>query len=178
MSYFGLDPVVDNQLLDDAIHSTTHHQPGFFDEFFSSVYHGLLTGLVAKSDQALWGLVDTVVSPVAQCVNDQFGINYTFKAFIKEQCKLAEQQVRNLTPDPLTTGTAGQVLFSLFDIGSQAVVALMTGGTTAAALAVGGLQGFSEYEKLRAEGVNKSTAVDKATSDAIFTTGGCFYPCL
>ncbi|WP_334469116.1 hypothetical protein [Arsenophonus sp. PmNCSU2021_1] len=176
MSYFGLDPVVDNQLLDDAIHSTTHHQPGFFDAFLSLSVKGLYTALVAKPDQALWGLVDAVVSPVAQFVNDQFGIHDTSEAFIKEQRKLAEQQVRNLTPDPVTTGTAGQVLFSLFDIGSQAVVASMSGGTTAAALAVGGVQGFSEYEKLTAEGVNKSTAIDKATSDAIFTAGGLFLP--
>lgn len=176
MSYFGLDPVVDNQRLDDAIHSTTEQQAGFFDAFFSAGYKGLYTGLVAKPDQALWGLVDTVVSPVAQFVNDQFAINDSSEAFIKQQRKLAEQQVRRLTPDPATTGTAGQVLFSLFDIGSQAVAASITGGATAAALSVGGIQGFSEYEKLTAEGVDKSTAIDKATSDAIFTAGGMFLP--
>lgn len=67
--------------------------------------------------------------------------------------KLAEQQVKRLTPDAATTGTAGQVLHGLFDMGGQAVVGTTLGGPVGGAAAVTSLQGFSEFERLTAQGL-------------------------
>lgn len=177
MSYFGLNKVASNQQLDDAIRSPSiDDSVGFFDGAFTSTYTGLYSGLVAKPDQALWGLMDTVVSPIAREVNEQFDINDTSEQFIQEQRKKAEQQVRRLTPDRATTGTAGQVMFSLFDIGGEAVAGALAGGPLGSAMLVGGVQGFSDYEKLTAEGVDKNTAINKATGEGAFAGLGVLAP--
>nr|WP_227414536.1 hypothetical protein [Serratia sp. X3] len=138
----------------------------FFDGAFTAPFKGLYAG-VTQADQVAWAGVDAVVSPISRAVNDAFGVNDTSESFIKNQQKLAEQQVRALTPDAGTTGTAGQVLFSLAEVGGQAAAGTLLGGLPGAAATVGGLQGFSDYEKSRAEGVDYGTAVEKA-----LVTGG------
>lgn len=177
MSYFGLNQESENKRLDDASRNITKDSNvGFFDGAFTAPFAGMYTGLVAKPDQALWGLLDATVSPVARELNEQFDINDTSEQFIKNQRKLAEQQIRQLTPDRGTTGTAGQVLFSLFDIGSQAAAASFTGGALGSALTVGGLQGFSDYEKSVADGVSPGVASEKAFGEGVFAAGGVFIP--
>lgn len=177
MSYFGLNQTAQNQALDEAARSKRNDDSaGFFDGAFTAPFAGMYTGLVAKPDQALWGLLDATVSPVARELNEQFDINDTSEQFIKNQRKLAEQQIRQLTPDRGTTGTAGQVLFSLFDIGSQAAAASFTGGALGSALTVGGLQGFSDYEKSVADGVAPGVASEKAFGEGVFAAGGVFIP--
>lgn len=177
MSYFGLNQIAQNQALDEASRSKQGDDSvGFFDGAFTAPFAGMYTGLVAKPDQALWGLMDSTVSPVARVLNEHFDLNDTSEQFIKNQRKLAEQQVRQLTPDRGTTGTAGQVLFSLFDIGSQAAAASFTGGALGSALTVGGLQGFSDYEKSVADGVAPGVASEKAFGEGVFAAGGVFIP--
>ncbi|MDL9985941.1 hypothetical protein [Providencia rettgeri] len=177
MSYFGLNKVTSNQQLDDAVRSPSiDDSAGFFDGAFTSTYTGLYSGLIAKPEQALWGIMDTVVSPIAREVNEQFDINDTSEQFIQEQRKNAEKQVRSLTPDRATTGTAGQVMFSLFDIGGEALTGALIGGPLGGAMLVGGVQGFSDYEKLRADGVDKNTAINKATGEGLFAGLGVLTP--
>ncbi|WNK26141.1 hypothetical protein [Providencia hangzhouensis] len=177
MSYFGLNKVTSNQQLDDAVRSPSiDDSAGFFDGAFTSIYTGLYSGLIAKPEQALWGIMDTVVSPIAREVNEQFDINDTSEQFIQEQRKNAEKQVRSLTPDRATTGTAGQVMFSLFDIGGEALTGALVGGPLGGAMLVGGVQGFSDYEKLRADGVDKNTAINKATGEGLFAGLGVLTP--
>ncbi|WP_272666620.1 hypothetical protein [Providencia sp. PROV069] len=177
MSYFGLNPTRINQQLDDAMQSPENSgDADFFDGAFTSTYTGLYSGLIAKPEQVLWGIADTVVSPIAREVNEQFDINDTSEQFIQEQRKNAEKQVRSLTPDRATTGTAGQVMFSLFDIGGEALTGAMIGGPLGGAMLVGGVQGFSDYEKLRADGVDKNTAINKATGEGLFAGLGVLTP--
>ncbi len=57
--------------------------------------------------------------------------------------------------------------FSLAEVGGQAAAGTLLGGLPGAAATVGGLQGFSDYEKSRADGVDYGTAVEKA-----LVTGG------
>ncbi|MFM4360841.1 hypothetical protein AB8S91_30385, partial [Klebsiella pneumoniae] len=86
------------------------------------------------------------------------------------------QQVKRLTPDAGTTGTAGQILFGLFDMGGQAVAGTAIGGPLGGAAAVTSLQGFSEFERLRSEGVDLSTAQDVALIHGITTGAGTLIP--
>ncbi|WP_273803121.1 hypothetical protein [Providencia rettgeri] len=177
MSYFGLNPTRINQQLDDAMRSPENSgDADFFDGAFTSTYTGLYSGLIAKPEQVLWGIADTVISPIAREVNEQFDINDTSEQFIQEQRKNAEKQVRSLTPDRGTTGTAGQVMFSLFDIGGEALTGALVGGPLGGAMLVGGVQGFSDYEKLRADGVDKNTAINKATGEGLFAGLGVLTP--
>lgn len=180
MSYFGFNPVSQNQQLDNAasnpVGGKSDTRTGFFDGAATSALAGLYSGLVAKPDQALWGTIDAVVSPVAKFVNDTLGVNDTSAEFAAEQRKLAEQQVGRLTPSAGTTGTAGQVLYGLFDMGSQAVAGTLIGGPIGGAAAVSGLQGFSEFEHLRAQGVDLSTAQDVALVHGVTAGAGTLIP--
>ena len=178
MSYFGLNPVNQNQQLDEAVSNPAgfNSDVGFFDNAVGAALSGLYSGLVAKPDQLLWAGMDKIVSPIAQFVNENTSINDTSVSYIAEQRKLAEQQVKRLTPDAATTGTAGQVLYGLFDMGGQAVVGTTLGGPVGGAAAVTSLQGFSEFERLTAQGVDFRTAQEAGLVQGITAGAGTLIP--
>ncbi|KNA41337.1 hypothetical protein [Escherichia coli] len=178
MSYFGLNPVNQNQQIDEAASNPAgfNSDVGFFDNAVGAALSGLYSGLVAKPDQLLWAGMDKIVSPIAQFVNENTSLNDTSVSYIAEQRKLAEQQVKRLTPDAATTGTAGQVLYGLFDMGAQAVVGTMLGGPVGGAAAVTSLQGFSEFERLTAQGVDFRTAQEAGLVQGITAGAGTLIP--
>lgn len=178
MSYFGLNAVNQNQQLDDAASNPAgfNSDVGFFDNSGTAAVSGLYSGLVAKPDQLLWAGMDKIVSPIAKFVNENTSINDTSTEYIAEQRKLAEQQVKRLTPDAATTGTAGQVLHGLFDMGGQAVVGTLLAGPAGGAAAVTALQGFSEFERLTAQGVDFRTAQESGLVQGITAGAGTLIP--
>ncbi|EDN6086772.1 hypothetical protein OIR99_003287 [Salmonella enterica] len=178
MSYFGLNAVNQNQQLDEAASNPAgfNTDVGFFDNSGAAAVSGLYSGLVAKPDQLLWAGMDKIVSPIAKFVNENTSINDTSAEYIGEQRKLAEQQVKRLTPDAATTGTAGQVLNGLFDMGGQAVVGTLLAGPAGGAAAVTALQGFSEFEKLTAQGVDFRTAQEAGLVQGITAGAGTLIP--
>ncbi|HFI6470256.1 TPA: hypothetical protein ACGRSE_000468 [Escherichia coli] len=178
MSYFGLNPVNQNQQLDEAASNPAgfNSDVGFFDNAVGAALSGLYSGLVAKPDQLLWAGMDKIVSPIAQFINENTSLNDTSVSYIAEQRKLAEQQVKRLTPDAATTGTAGQVLYGLFDMGGQAVVGTMLGGPVGGAAAVTSLQGFSEFERLTAQGVDFRAAQEAGLVQGITAGAGTLIP--
>ncbi|EFG6897663.1 hypothetical protein K9578_002633 [Escherichia coli] len=178
MSYFGLNPVNQNQQLDEAASNPAgfNSDVGFFDNAVGAALSGLYSGLVAKPDQLLWAGMDKIVSPIAQFINENTSLNDTSVSYIAEQRKLAEQQVKRLTPDAATTGTAGQVLYGLFDMGGQAVVGTTLGGPVGGAAAVTSLQGFSEFERLTALGVDFRTAQEAGLVQGITAGAGTLIP--
>ncbi|EHH6138815.1 hypothetical protein QOQ34_001218 [Escherichia coli] len=178
MSYFGLNPVNQNQQLDEAVSNPAglNSDVGFFDNAVGAALSGLYSGLVAKPDQLLWAGMDKIVSPIAQFVNENTSLNDTSVSYIAEQRKLAEQQVKRLTPDAATTGTAGQVLYGLFDMGGQAVVGTTLGGPVGGAAAVTSLQGFSEFERLTAQGIDFRTAQEAGLVQGITAGAGTLIP--
>lgn len=179
MSYFGLNPVNQNQQLDTAASNpvgAASTDVGFFDGAISAGAAGVYSGLVAKPDQLLWAGLDKVVSPVAEFVNQATGITDSSPEFIAEQRKLAQQQVKRLTPDAATTGTAGQILNGLFDMGGQAIAGTVLAGPMGGAAAVTALQGFSEFESLRAKGVNFGTAQEAGLIQGITAGAGTLIP--
>ncbi|ELU4645996.1 hypothetical protein SB374_004579 [Escherichia coli] len=178
MSYFGLNPVNQNQQLDEAASNPAgfNSDVGFFDNAVGAALSGLYSGLVAKPDQLLWAGMDKIVSPIAQFINENTSLNDTSVSYIAEQRKLAEQQVKRLTPDAATTGTAGQVLYGLFDMGGQAVVGTTLGGPVGGAAVVTSLQGFSEFERLTAQGVDFRTAQEAGLVQGITAGAGTLIP--
>ncbi|EEU9257651.1 hypothetical protein ACVD1S_07810 [Escherichia coli] len=178
MSYFGLNAVNQNQQLDEAASNPAgfNTDVGFFDNTGTAAVSGLYSGLVAKPDQLLWAGMDKIVSPIAKFVNENTSINDTSAEYITEQRKLAEQQVKRLTPDAATTGTAGQVLHGLFDMGGQAVVGTLLAGPAGGAAAVTSLQGFSEFERLTAKGVDFRTAQESGLVQGITAGAGTLIP--
>ncbi|EBX1153333.1 hypothetical protein ADQ19_09810 [Salmonella enterica subsp. enterica serovar Minnesota] len=178
MSYFGLNAVNQNQQLDEAASNPAgfNTDVGFFDNSGTAAVSGLYSGLVAKPDQLLWAGMDKIVSPIAKFVNENTSINDTSAEYIAEQRKLAEQQVKRLTPDAATTGTAGQVLHGLFDMGGQAVVGTLLSGPAGGASAVTALQGFSEFERLTAQGVDFRTAQEAGLVQGVTAGAGTLIP--
>ncbi len=178
MSYFGLNAVNQNQQLDEAASNPAgfNTDVGFFDNSGTAAVSGLYSGLVAKPDQLLWAGMDKIVSPIAKFVNENTSINDTSADYIAEQRKLAEQQVKRLTPDAATTGTAGQVLHGLFDMGGQAVVGTLLSGPAGGAAAVTTLQGFSEFERLTAQGVDFRTAQEAGLVQGVTAGAGTLIP--
>lgn len=178
MSYFGLNAVNQNQQLDEAASNPAgfNTDVGFFDNSGTAAVSGLYSGLVAKPDQILWAGMDKIVSPIAKFVNENTPINDTSAEYIAEQRKLAEQQVKRLTPDSATTGTAGQVLHGLFDMGGQAVVGTLLSGPAGGAAAVTALQGFSEFERLTAQGVDFRTAQEAGLVQGVTAGAGTLIP--
>lgn len=178
MSYFGLNPVNQNQQLDEAASNPAgfNSDVGFFDNAVGAALSGLYSGLVAKPDQLLWAGMDKIVSPIAQFVNENTSLNDTSVSYIAEQRKLAEQQVKWLAPDAATTGTSGQVLYGLFDMGGQAVIGTTLGGPVGGAAAVTSLQGFSEFERLTAQGVDFRTAQEAGLVQGITAGAGTLIP--
>lgn len=178
MSYFGLNAVNQNQQLDEAASNPAgfNTDVSFFDNSGTAAVSGLYSGLVAKPDQLLWAGMDKIVSPIAKFVNENTSINDTSAEYIGEQRKLAEQQVKRLTPDAATTGTAGQVLHGLFDMGGQAVVGTLLSGPAGGAAAVTALQGFSEFEKLTAQGVDFRTAQEAGLVQGVTAGAGTLIP--
>ena len=178
MSYFGLNPVNQNQQLDEAASNPAgfNSDVGFFDNAVGAALSGLYSGLVAKPDQLLWAGMDKIVCPIAQFINENTSLNETSVSYIAEQRKLAEQQVKRLTPDAATTGTAGQVLYGLVDMGGQAVVGTTLGGPVGGAAAVTSLQGFSEFERLTAQGVDFRTAQEAGLVQGITAGAGTLIP--
>ncbi|MCV5708191.1 hypothetical protein OFN39_01750 [Escherichia coli] len=178
MSYFGLNAVNQNQQLDDAASNPAgfNSDVGFFDNAAGAAVSGLYTGLVAKPDQLLWAGMDKIVSPIAKFVNENTSINDTSASYIAEQRTLAEQQVKRLTPDAATTGTAGKVLNGLFDMGGQAVVGTLLAGPAGGAAVVTSLQGFSEFERLTAQGVDFRTAQEAGLVQGITAGAGTLIP--
>ncbi|HFI6241592.1 TPA: hypothetical protein ACGRTN_000243 [Escherichia coli] len=178
MSYFGLNAVNQNQQLDEAASNPAgfNTDVGFFDNSGTAAVSGLYSGLVAKPDQLLWAGMDKIVSPIAKFVNENTSINDTSAEYIAEQRKLAEQQVKRLTPDSATTGTAGQVLHDLFDMGGQAVVGTLLSGPAGGAAAVTALQGFSEFERLTAQGVDFRTAQEAGLVQGVTAGAGTLIP--
>lgn len=178
MSYFGLNAVNQNQQLDEAASNPAgfNTDVGFFDNSGTAAVSGLYSGLVAKPDQLLWAGMDKIVSPIAKLVNENTSINDTSAEYIAEQRKLAEQQVKRLTPDAATTGTAGHVLHGLFDMGGQAVVGTLLSGPAGGAAAVTALQGFSEFERLTAQGVDFRTAQEAGLVQGVTAGAGTLIP--
>ncbi|HCJ9721761.1 TPA: hypothetical protein NV987_000125 [Escherichia coli] len=178
MSYFGLNAVNQNQQLDEAASNPAgfNTDVGFFDNSGAAAVSGLYSGLVAKPDQLLWAGMDKIVSSIAKFVNENTSINDTSAEYIGEQRKLAEQQVKRLTPDAATTGTAGLVLHGLFDMGGQAVVGTLLSGPTGGAAAVTSLQGFSEFERLTAQGVDFRTAQEAGLVQGVTAGAGTLIP--
>ncbi|HAP2423599.1 hypothetical protein [Escherichia coli] len=178
MSYFGLNPVNQNQQLEEAASNPAgfNSDVGFFDNAVGAALSGLYSGLVAKPDQLLWAGMDKIVSPIAQFVNENTSLNDTSVSYIAEQRKLAEQQVKRLTPDAATTGTVGQILYGLFDMGGQAVIGTTLGGPVGGAAAVTSLQGFSEFERLTAQGVDFRRAQEAGLVQGITAGAGTLIP--
>lgn len=83
---------------------------------------------------------------------------------------------RQLRPDPGTTGMLGEVIYGLGKVLPQAVAGGVVAGPVGAAGVVGVTQGIEETERLKAEGVDPSTAAKAGTVEGITQGVGVVIP--
>ena len=82
----------------------------------------------------------------------------------------------SMTPDPQTTGFAGQVLYGLVGIGVPAIVGGIYGGPGGAAMMAGGFDAVGTSADLQAQGVDPDTAALAGAGQGVFTAAGVAAP--
>ncbi|ECF1701248.1 hypothetical protein E1B77_09905 [Salmonella enterica subsp. enterica] len=175
MSYFGLDPVAERkQLAYAAENPVLPEEAGFFDGVVMAPVNGLVNGLIAKPALALDTAVTEVVTPYARMLDEAAGTST--EAWLQQQHDIDVSTVRQLTPNAATTGTAGQVLNGLFDMGAQALVGSKIAGPLGGAAAVTTVQGGADYAESREKGVDPATAMQKAAITGLTAGVGTLMP--
>lgn len=175
MSYFGLDPIAERKQLSFAAENPVlPEEAGFFDGVVMAPINGLVNGMVAKPALALGTAVTEAATPYARMLDESAGTST--EAWLKQQHDIDLSTVRQLTPNPATTGTAGQVLNGLFDMGAQAVVGSKISGPLGGAATVAAAQGGADYAESRAQGIDQSTALQKAAVTGMTAGAGTLLP--
>jgi len=85
-------------------------------------------------------------------------------------------EARRLTPDPATTGVAAEALFGVGRVLTKAVPLAIMGGTPAAALGTGGIEGTVAAQDLMDEGVDTATAVKVGGTKGVLTAAQIALP--
>lgn len=127
---------------------------GAFDGMFTASGKGLMRGLVAKPAKLVGDAAAPVVRPMVRAIDSAFGTNAVtdyFEGELKKNDKLLD----DLKADPGTTGFAGQLLHSLFDIGGSALVLTPEGAAV--------MEGYTRQQELIAKGVDPGTATAAGT---------------
>jgi hypothetical protein len=123
-------------------------EPGFFSGTLTAPVKGLARGLVAKPALLLGDAATPVLRSSARSVDKVLGT--TLDSWLADQQKRNVAALDDLRPDPATTGFAGQVVHSLFDIGSSAMLYTPEGAAA--------LEGYSRRQELISKGVDEGTA--------------------
>lgn len=168
MSFFDLDPVATQNLMDRATLSPVDPadlKPGWFAGLWKTPVTGLAS---AVNDAAL--LVGDTATPFARMavrpVDQLFKTNLD-DWLVREQQK-AVNNIKDWAPDPRTTGIVSQAVHGLFNIVPQAIA----GGPEVAAA----LQGYKGYRGGMAEGLDPGTAFGKGAIDGISVWAGMKLP--
>lgn len=156
--------------------------PGDPDAFKPGLFEGipgaLGTGLerVYGTANALAGTLEAGAASLATIPLDR-AFDTDLSGFLHEELETKPQAyLASIHPDPRTTGTVAQVLYSLVGIGVPAAVGGYFGGPPGAALAAGGFQVQGTYADLSAQGVDSSTAQLAALEEGAFTAAGVAAP--
>ena len=152
--------------------------PGFFDNAFGAAMSGfgraamrvpLAGDDIAAQAPIRPGLGE--LSVLRQADEENVSISEIAKRrydAVDEKMAADFERYRALGPDPRTTGLAGQILNSLTDYGSQAVVGSVFGSAPGAMLTMGGLERAPARIELTEEGVAPDVATQVATEQALF----------
>lgn len=144
----------------------TDLNPGFMEGSLKASVTGLARGVLAKPAVFLGEAITPAVRPITRDLDTLFGTDLT--GFVNDQSVQRVRALKSFTPDPETTGMAGQVLHSLFDIIPGAVV---TGGVGA-----GALEGVAQAKLAQERGVDERTAILHGAVQGVATGIGVAIP--
>ena len=153
-------------------------QDAFEPDWFEGVPTGIGTG-VARVVGVANQLAGAVEYQAGRAFTEPLDMVFDTKATealrritIEEPAKFTAAQ----TPDPLTVGAAGRVMYGVVGVGLPAAVAGYFGGPVAAAAAAGGFQMTGTMTDLMQQGVDERTAIGAATIDGALTAAGVGIP--
>lgn len=148
--------------------------PSWFTGSLRAPFMGIARG-AAKINATFNEVTGTLLSPVFSTVDAAAGTD--FHGFYRREITgRSFDWVENLKPDPMTTGVAGQVLFSLADIGTTAFVGGVLGGPAGAAAVAGSTEGEAYRQELLSKGVNPEAAAAAGALRAATTGVGVAVP--
>lgn len=166
--------------------TTPPPQPGFFAGAAKSIGSAILTGFtklgaaITPPDKSLSLGMPPIGAP-----------DWAYKSYEESQHALERtsddefrtglanattQAVRSLTPDPHTTGIAGQTLYGVASGLTEFLAGAAVGGPLAGAVAVGGSEGVSTQRELTASGVDQNTANALGAGVGLFSGAASLLP--
>lgn len=155
-------------------------EPGVMSGVLSEVPRGVGRGLAAAQG-LITSAAEQATQPLYNALESATGVTPANPFGYLRQA--SDATVRQLAPDPLTVGTAGQIVNSIATIGAEvaagAALAGLTGGTGmlwGGASMAGGATGRTTYHEMIEKGVDPSTAVNAAFIDGVTTGGGALLP--
>lgn len=155
-------------------------EPGVLSGVVSEIPRGVGRGLAAVQGLAT-SAAESATQPLYDALERATGVKplNPFGA-LREA---SDATVRRLAPDPLTVGTAGQIVNGVANIATQVATGVgLTAATGGANLIwggsaiAGGATGRTTYHEMIEKGVDPSTAVNAAFIDGVATGGGALLP--
>lgn len=155
-------------------------EPGVLSGVVSELPRGAGRGIAAVQGLAA-SVAEGVTQPLYSALEGATGVKPLNPFSVLREA--SDATVRRFAPDPLTVGTAGQIVNGVADIAAQVAAGIAltaaTGGTNliwGGGLAAGGATGRTTYHEMIEKGVDPSTAVNAAFIDGVATGGGALLP--
>jgi hypothetical protein len=133
----------------------------------------------AKGEELLAGLWHAPYALGARLLGDVPGVGGFIKAGEQETSamqEIARQRVKDLTPDPATTGVAAQAIASVASGAYRMVAGSLLGGPVGGAGLVGSTEAADRYTALREAGVTPGAAAASAGVTGAASFAGAFLP--
>lgn len=149
-------------------------KPGFFQGSGTAIATGL--GRVGAIANQMAGEAEYQIGALfTRPLDELFDTELT--GFLDEKLRRAPAQLTaSMTPDPYTTGTLGQILYSVVGIGVPAGVGGYLGGPAGAAYLGGAFQTQGTFTDLTQQGVDPGTAAGAAVFEGAMTSLGVGAP--
>lgn len=157
-------------------------EPGFFSGAAKSISRGAIQGITQAQGTLASGPA-AALQPVYDLLEDATGIKpWNPFASVRD---ISDSIATQYSPDPLTTGMAGQVMFelsrTLTQVGVGAAAVGLTGGALGSpmlggAITAGASTGRATFQDFKAKGVDDTTALAAGAVDAAAVGGGVLIP--
>ncbi|HJU38761.1 MAG TPA: GGDEF domain-containing protein, partial [Tahibacter sp.] len=173
MSYFGLNPSQENDLVDRAMRTPgTGPTPGVFSGSLTAIPEGIASGalktvapIVAETTDENFNPLLSAMSPTPFAIPEAPPApELSPEEWGKQRRAAVASTLAVFKPDPKTTGFVGQLLHGVADVGSRFLAGAAIGGPVGGAALAGGTEGYAVSTELQSQGVDPQTA---ATAGAV-----------
>lgn len=166
-------------------------EPTFFQGGYDAIGPGLVRGALEAGAAIQSGLVNLAGTEVMSTLAVGFGAGYTpgfdqqgradraaagAEELTDEIGRDLAESVKDLRPDPRTTGLAGQLLGEAAAILPRTVAGAVTGGPVGAAAAAGAPAGYASKQVAMSEGIDENTAAIQGAIDGVTIGIGAALP--